>query len=103
MRHGTTLVPVAKRLPANAIFPRAMHITFACQDEVRVKRKSEFVETHFQQINRASRVHRPDGAGFLERLNQVHAIAIQHGLVDPVDDRPVKIGADQGNPSFHSG
>src|SRR3954470_9379547 len=100
-RHA--IVPIAKRFPAAAIFGRAKNVALARQDEVGMNRESKIHQTGFEQVNGPPGIDCPDYAFRLQRLDALHATAVEHGIAPMRDERSVEIGAKKANVSRHAG
>src|SRR3954451_13689675 len=98
-----TIVPVAKRFPAAAIFGRAKNVALTRQDEVGVNREFKIDQTGFEQVNGPPGIDRPNYAFRLQRLDALHATAVEYGIAPTSDQRSVEIGAEQADVSRHAG
>ena len=93
----TAFVPIAKRLPFVPIWPATENIALGGKNEIRVDRECEICQSGFEQIDRATRINRPDRARVTQFANQFHALRIENRFADTRNERAVEIDAEQLN------
>src|SRR5437763_5394919 len=86
-----SLVPIAEWFPFLAVWSGTENIALGRQDEIRTNRQGELGETFLKQIDRASRVDRPDRATILQLATQLHTSRVEHRFGSTRNKRPIKI------------
>jgi hypothetical protein len=91
----TAGVPVPERFPFLSVCSGTKDFALRRENKIGADRKFEIRQARFEQIDRSAGIDRPKYAFLLQIADQLHALAIEHGLAHARDHRAVEIDAEK--------